>query len=122
VLDGVDSVKGQAFHRLIGGGIEFGETAEVALRREFVEELGVTLDGVRLLAVVENLFEYEGQPGHEIAHVFAVESNQLNEISLDATLHVLDEGSPVTWKAISDIDRPVYPEGAVELLRAIGEG
>jgi len=54
VLDGVDSVTGRVFHRAIGGGIEFGETAEAALRREFVEELGVSLGAVTLLGVAEN--------------------------------------------------------------------
>ncbi|MFT3887565.1 MAG: NUDIX domain-containing protein [Arachnia sp.] len=115
VLDGNDPVKGQNFHRAIGGGIEFGETAEAAVRREFVEELGVTLGDVRLLGVVENIFEYEGRPGHEIAHVFAVESEEIDAIPLDAALHVLDEGSPIGWAPISD-GVPLYPEGVPELL------
>lgn len=121
LLDGEDSVKDEVFHRLIGGGIHFGETAEEALRREFVEELDVVLDTAQLLGVVENIFEYEGQPGHEIAHVFAVESGRLDAIPLDAKLRVLDEGSPVRWKLISEIDRPVYPAGALELLLRAGQ-
>ena len=118
VLNGVDTVKDQAFHRAIGGGIEFGETAEAVLRREFVEELGVTLGPVTLLDVAENIFEYEGERGHEIAHIFAVESAEIDAIPLDARLHVLDEGSPVRWVSISETDHPFYPAGVTRLLRS----
>ncbi|TKJ99436.1 NUDIX hydrolase [Plantibacter flavus] len=116
VLNGVDAVKNQAFHRAIGGGIEFGETAEAAVRREFGEELGVTLGHVTLLDVAENIFEYEGEPGHEIAHIFAVESAEIDAIPLDAQLHILDEGSPVRWVSISETDHPFYPTGVARLL------
>jgi len=116
VLHGRDPAKRETFTRAIGVGIEFGETAEAALRREFVEELGIRLDRVQLLGVTENLFEYEGRPGHEIVHVFAVEAAELDAIPLDAQLHILDEGSPVTWVRISELDRPLYPNGVVDLL------
>lgn len=118
VLDGTDTVKNEDFHRAIGGGIEFGETAEEALRREFLEELGVALDGVMLLAVVENIFEYEGSPGHEIAHVFAVDSTELDALPLDARLCVLDEGSPVRWVPFREADRPFYPSGVAGLIES----
>lgn len=111
-------MKDEVFHRAIGGGIEFGETAEAALRREFVEELGVVLDEVELLGVVENIFEYEGRPGHEIAHVFAVESSEIDAIPLDAQLVVLDEGSPIRWVPITRMTRPLYPEGIMQILDA----
>jgi 8-oxo-dGTP pyrophosphatase MutT (NUDIX family) len=120
VLDGFDSVTRERFHRALGGGIEFGETAEAALRREFMEELGVTLGAVRLLGVLENIFEYEGAAGHEIAHVFAVHSPELDAISLDAQLRILDEGSPVHWVPLPAPGRPIYPDGVVELLRELG--
>lgn len=118
-LRGRDSLRGLTFYRGIGGGIEFGETAEEALRREFQEELAVELGEVTLLGVVENIFEYEGSPGHEIAHVYAVESAELATVPLDAELTILDEGSPVTWVPIASLrdgDRPLFPVGALELL------
>ncbi|TDN91084.1 NUDIX domain-containing protein [Microbacterium sp. BK668] len=119
VLSGTDRVKRESFHRAIGGGIEFGETAEAAVRREFEEEVGVRLDDVRLLAVVENIFEYEGRPGHEIAHVFAVDSADIDAIGLEAQLQVLDEGSPIRWVRISDAKHPFYPSGVGAILASL---
>lgn len=118
-IEGSDIVRGLDFYRAIGGGIEFGETAEAALRREFREELDCELDEVELLGVIENIFEYEGLPGHEIAHVFAVRSSGLSAVPLDAELHILDEGSPVRWIAISELRdgaRPLFPSGAADYL------
>ncbi|MFE5877602.1 NUDIX domain-containing protein [Rhodococcus sp. NPDC056506] len=119
VLDGTDSVTGENFHRLIGGGIEFGETAEAALRREFAEELGVTLGSVELLEVVENIFEFEGLLGHEIVHVFAVDSADIDAFSLDVHLRVLDEGSPVHWVLAGGTDRPIYPAEVARIINAL---
>ncbi|MGO4188959.1 NUDIX domain-containing protein [Pseudarthrobacter sp. TAF60_1] len=116
VSGATDSVKGEAFYRAIGGGIEFGETADGAVRREFEEELGVALQKTQLLGVLENIFEYEAVAGHEIVHVFAVTAKELDVIPIDAELHILDEGSPVYWKRINDIDRPLYPDGALQMV------
>lgn len=123
-LEGHDASRGLDFLRAIGGGIEFGETAAEALGREFMEELGVTLEGAQPLGVFENIFTYEGAPGHEIAHVFAVTSAELDAVPLDAELHILDEGSPVRWVPIDDIragTRVLFPEGAPEALLTLVE-
>tara|TARA_R110002020_G_scaffold82904_1_gene205432 strand:- start:573 stop:1112 length:540 start_codon:yes stop_codon:yes gene_type:complete len=58
-------------HRPPGGGIEFMESAEAAVIREFDEELGWQLAAPRLLATCENRFDHNGQPGHEIVFIFA---------------------------------------------------
>ena len=114
--EGFDRVRGLVFHRAVGGGIEFGERAEAALRREFDEELAVSLSGVRPLGVIENIFAFEGVPDHEYVHVFAVESDALDGVPLDAQLVVLDEGSPVRWVPL-DTQTPVFPAGVLDLLR-----
>lgn len=123
-LEGHDRTRGLDFLRAIGGGIEFGETAAEALRREFMEELGVEIDSAELMGVWENIFTHEGVPGHEIAHVFAVASAELDAVPLDAELHILDEGSPVRWIPLADIRsgaRVLFPTGAPEALLALSE-
>jgi ADP-ribose pyrophosphatase YjhB (NUDIX family) len=61
------SVKGW---RPLGGGVEFGETAEVALKREFREELDVAVEITGPPAIFENLYEHAGHVGHEIIFAF----------------------------------------------------
>ena len=55
--------------RPLGGCVEFGETREQALIREFQEELdsAITLSGPWY--AFENLFEHEGATGHEYLFV-----------------------------------------------------
>jgi 8-oxo-dGTP pyrophosphatase MutT (NUDIX family) len=70
VHEDMDSVKRSVFARPLGGGIDFGETSKEAIVREIQEELGAEMTDARLLGIVENLFELEGKPGHEIVFVY----------------------------------------------------
>ena len=65
-----DSRKQETFYRIPGGGIEFGETSEQALIREVGEEFAACIDKIKFLDVLENIFTYEGRPGHEIVFVY----------------------------------------------------
>lgn len=84
---GRDDVKNESFYRLLGGTVEFGEKAAETVRRELLEELGAEVDVGRLVATIENIFTFEGEPGHEICLVYECKF-------LDEQLYRLDE-----WKA-----------------------
>ncbi len=46
----------KVFYRCLGGGIEFLETAEKALKREFQEELGIDIKVKDYVTHFENIF------------------------------------------------------------------
>jgi ADP-ribose pyrophosphatase YjhB (NUDIX family) len=70
VFQGYDTVKGSHYYRPLGGGVEPGEHAVDALRREIREELGQEITNIRQLEVLENIFTVDGRAGHEIAFVY----------------------------------------------------
>ena len=110
------------FVRAIGGGIEFGERAAEAVRREFLEELGVAVTAADLLAVTENIFTFLGRAGHEIVHIFAVECAELETWPLDARVKVIDDESIVAWhrvEALGGGGLPFYPDGALDAARSL---
>src|SRR5512141_1623562 len=73
VNQGYDSLREEYYYRPLGGGIEFGEPAEETVCRELLEELNVEVDkeSLNYLGAVENIFTFNGTPGHEIILIYA---------------------------------------------------
>lgn len=67
---GYDSVKQDYFYRALGGGIDFGESSEVALHREFQEELHAEITNLKYLGCLENIFTFGGNSGHELIQLY----------------------------------------------------
>ncbi len=119
---GYDSVKRQHFHRPLGGAVEFGETAAEALRREIREELRAEIEEPVRLGVLENLFTWEGRPGHEVITVFDVafaDRSLYDRPSLPLHEDVWD-GEAVWIDLSAPPAEPLYPDGLRALLRDAG--
>jgi ADP-ribose pyrophosphatase YjhB (NUDIX family) len=117
---GYDVVKKQRFYRPLGGGIEFGERAEGAARRELQEELGAELTDLRLLGTFENLFTYQGKPGHELIWLYEARLTDGSLYERDV-LTADESGSKfeVHWVPFETFARgeaPLYPDGLFGLL------
>ena len=110
------------FYRVLGGTMNFQETAEDCVRREFREELNSELADLERLDVVENNFTYAGKQEHEILFVF--KGTLLRKELMDQeTVHVVDSDYEfdAVWipiKQLLDEEKPVYP--SLDYSRFIG--
>ena len=119
VARGHDDVKNERFFRPLGGAVEFGELAVEALRREIKEELGLEIKEPVQLGVIENRFEYRGNPGHEIVFVFDALFIDPN-IYAGGQVPICEPGwdGPAEWLSLEEpFAMPLYPQGLLDLLR-----
>lgn len=116
-----DSKKDETFYRPMGGGVEFGEASSVALVRKIKEEINKDIIVGDLVGTVENIYTFEGKPGHEIVLVYKaklVNPDDYNEVGYE----IIEKNRPIgkaVWKSYSEIKEEgssLYPEGIIGLL------
>ncbi len=88
----------------LGGGIEFGESAEKALRREILEELGCGIQITGHPSVYENFFEHHGFQGHEIIFAFPIIFDN-PEIYDKNRFQIFEDKGSLHWVEWVDIEK-----------------
>lgn len=118
VSEGYDKIKKQTFYRCLGGGIEFLEKSEDALKREFSEEINVNININYFLGVSENIFTYNGKNAHELVLYYDISIP--NEYYKNEYTVIDDHGeSKAKWIDIDEFknkEKILYPEEVFKFL------
>jgi len=123
VSEGYDPVRDQTFYRPLGGGIEFGEYSEQTIRRELMEEIGAEVRELKYLGTLENVFVFNGRPGHEIVQVYdgvLIDSGLYEQAVIEGNEADVDESFKAVWKSLDEFGEEksiLYPTGLLALLR-----
>ncbi len=108
--------------RPLGGTVEFGETRDEALRREFREELGCDVRRTGHWIALENIFEHEGWLGHEIIFAAFAEVSDPAILEREEIAFRESDGTRCLALWIDPAALPpgtsLYPDGLPALLRA----
>lgn len=106
--------------RIPGGHVEFAEYSKNTITREIREELNAEIADVKLLGVLENVFTYLGQTGHEVIFVYAARFADEALYTQDSLQAVEDNGTvfDLVWHDPNNLpeDATLYPDGLLDLI------
>lgn len=107
------------FHAIPGGRIKIGETSKEALKREFIEEMGLTPKKLKFRGIIENFFEYNNKKYHEVMIIYDVEFDPDCEIYKKDVIKGIEEKSKLNfvWKTLDEIENlDLRPKSLKDIL------
>ena len=122
VFEGYDKAKDEIFYRPLGGGIEFGERGEDAVRRELKEEINVEITDLKYLGMLENIYTFNGGSYHEVVLVYkgALIEAGLYEQTMILGKEANGDDIRAMWKDLDEFLEGkciLYPPGLLEMLK-----
>ena len=107
-----DPVKQETFYRVMGGGVDFGEHSHDALQREFQEEIQAELINIKYIGCIENIFQFNGKPRHELIQLYNCDFANPNFYQLESL--VFAEGEREKTALWMPIER--FKSGELQLV------
>ena len=120
VYERQDDITGEKFYRLVGGCIEFGESSNTALKREFEEELSLDIKNTKLISIFESIFTFNSKEMHEIVFLYEskfADSSIYNKDIINGLEG--DRAFNAIWILVSDFlkkKHKIYPEEILNYL------
>lgn len=109
------------FYRPIGGTVEYGESSKQTVIREVLEEINCTITEPRLYFIIENIYTYADQIGHEVDFIYEAELTDSSFYDLEH-IDVVEEDCKfvAAWKSIKSFigneQNKLVPNGLLDLL------
>ena len=105
---------------LVGGRVKIGESSEQTIRREIMEEMGKEIEILEYVSTIENFFEADDMPYHEIMFVYRVDFKNEEDKKIIETIHNVEGEDELRydWIDLDKIDEyPLKPDILKDLLR-----
>ena len=120
VYERQDDITGEKFYRLVGGCIEFGESSNTALKREFEEELSLDIKNTKLISIFESIFTFNSKRMHEIVFLYESEFVDSSIYNKDI-INGLEGDRPFNaiWILVANFlnkKHKIYPEEIIDYL------
>ncbi|MNS87682.1 NUDIX domain protein [compost metagenome] len=116
-----DPAVDKVFYRPIGGTIEYGEDSRTTVIREVKEEIGQDIVDPVLISVIENIYPYLQEIGHDIDFIY--EAKPANEnIYKQEIVEGIEGDKPyrAVWKSLRDFKDNdsirLVPDGLYKIL------
>jgi len=119
-----DPHNGTVLHRPPGGGVEEGESAAQAVRREILEELGIALRDIRPLGAIHHVWHWNGRAVAEQASLFLAnpaDDERLSRGEAPELVEANGERVKTLWRPIQ-VDEslpPLCPARLCQLLESL---
>lgn len=108
----------------VGGKVQFNESTDSAVLREFKEEVGVELQIEKLLALIENFFDMQGKLWHQYIFFYQLKDDDDMLKYFEGEQEVLDNKNAIyRWFDLDELaDLPIRPECSIEILKNRSSG
>lgn len=121
-IEAFDRVTGERYLLPPGGGVEFGERLEEAVKRELLEEIRVDVSEVEMLGFSENFLRFNRWDEHELVFVFAAQCPEGWPADFDP-IEIADSGRRQRghWMTLDELrsaEARLYPDGILQMLSA----